>query len=214
MTQHSERSALARAFDARILVFDGAMGTMIQARDLSADDFGGAALEGCNEHLSLTRPDVVRDIHAAYLDAGADIVCTNTFGCAPYLLAHYGLAERASEITVAAGRLARATAGDGFVAGAMGPSTRSIMVTRNVTFAEVLAAYQLQARALIEAGVDALLLETVQDTLNVKAAAIGIRRAMQEAGVRLPLMGSGTIEPMGTMLASQSGEALHVAREP
>jgi 5-methyltetrahydrofolate--homocysteine methyltransferase len=200
------------------------MGTMLQARNLTAVDFGGVQYEGCNEHLNLSRPDVVRAVHAAYLDAGADLVSTNTFGCAPYVLGEYGLAERAYEITLAAARLAREVvdrhpregggARDGrFVIGAMGPSTRSISVTRNVTFDEVTAAYQLQARALIDGGVDALLLETAQDTLNVKAAAIGLRRAMREAGVAPPLMVSGTIEPMGTMLAGQGVEALYVALE-
>ncbi|MBI2217002.1 MAG: methionine synthase [Candidatus Rokubacteria bacterium] len=189
------------------------MGTMIQAADLTADDFGGAALEGCNEHLNLTRPDVIRRIHATYLDAGADIVSTNTFGCAPYVLGEYGLADRAYEITLAAARLAREVAGDRFVAGAMGPSTRSICVTRNVTFDEVTAAYEVQAAALIAGGVDTLLLETAQDTLNLKAAAIGVRRAMRAAGVDVPLMVSATIEPMGTMLAGQGVEALYVALE-
>ncbi|HUO63425.1 MAG TPA: homocysteine S-methyltransferase family protein, partial [Terriglobales bacterium] len=92
MTSAAASSALARAFADRILVFDGAMGTMIQARDLSAQDFGGPHLEGCNENLNLTRPDVIRSIHEAYLDAGADCLSTNTFGCAPYVLAEYGLA--------------------------------------------------------------------------------------------------------------------------
>jgi 5-methyltetrahydrofolate--homocysteine methyltransferase len=205
--------SLRDALASRILVLDGAMGTMIQARNLGAADFGGPALDGCNEHLNLTRPGLIRDIHAAYVEAGADVVSTNTFGCAPYVLAEYGLASRAYEITLAGARLARAAAVDRFVVGAMGPSTRSITVTRNITFDEVLAAYHLQARALIEGGVDALLLETAQDTLNVKAAAIGVRRAMGEAGVTLPLMVSGTIEPMGTMLAGQSVEAFYVALE-
>jgi 5-methyltetrahydrofolate--homocysteine methyltransferase len=203
------REALAR----RILVLDGAMGTMLQARGLTAADFGGARYDGCNEHLNLTRPDVVRAIHAAYREAGADILSTNTFGCAPYVLAEYGLAERAAEIARAGARLAREAAGDGFVVGAMGPSTRSISVTRNVTFDEVREAYALQARALIEGGVDALLLETQQDTLNVKAAAIGVREAMRALGVDLPLMVSATIEPTGTMLAGQGVEALYVALE-
>jgi 5-methyltetrahydrofolate--homocysteine methyltransferase len=203
------RDALSR----RILVLDGAMGTMIQAADLGAEDFGGAQYEGCNEHLNLTRPHVIRNIHTAYFDAGADVVSTNTFGCAPYVLAEYGLAERAYDITRAAGRIAREAAGDRFVIGAMGPSTRSISVTRNVSFDEVTAAYEVQARALIDAGVDALLLETCQDTLNVKAAAIGIRRAQTQAGATLPLMVSATIEPMGTMLAGQGVEALYVSLE-
>jgi 5-methyltetrahydrofolate--homocysteine methyltransferase len=206
-------TALRNAPADRILVLDGAMGTMIQAAGLGPDDFGGPALEGCNEHLNLTRPDVIRAIHAAYLDAGADVVSTNTFGCAPYVLAEYGLADRAHEITLAAARIAREVAADRFVVGAMGPSTRSISVTRNVTFDEVTRAYEVQAAALIAGGVDALLLETAQDTLNLKAAAIGVKAAMREAGVELPLMVSATIEPMGTMLAGQGVEALYVALE-
>ena len=203
---------LADVLARRILVLDGAMGTMIQAAGLGADDFGGERYEGCNEHLNLTRPDVIRGIHAAYFDAGADVVSTNTFGCAPYVLAEYGLAERAHELCRAAAVLAREAAGDRFVVGAMGPSTRSISVTRNVTFDEVAAAYEIQAAALLAGGVDALLLETAQDTLNLKAAALGVRRA-QSAARRLdvPLMVSATIEPMGTMLAGQGVEALYVS---
>jgi 5-methyltetrahydrofolate--homocysteine methyltransferase len=211
---------LVQAFERRILLMDGAMGTMIQARDLSAQDFGGTQLEGCNEHLNLTRPDVIRAIHEAYLDAGADLISTNSFGCAPYVLAEYGLAERCHEITLAGARLAREAADsrttDGrprFVLGGMGPGTRTISVTGGVTFEQVLDAYYRQARALIEGGVDSLLLETCQDTLNVKAAAIGVKRAMAEAGRPLPLMVSGTIEPMGTMLAGQGVEALYISLE-
>jgi 5-methyltetrahydrofolate--homocysteine methyltransferase len=216
-----ERSALlAQELRRRILVLDGAMGTMIQARGLGAEDFGGARYEGCNEHLNLTRPDVVTDIHAAYLAAGADLISTNTFGCAPYVLAEYGLAERCHEITLAAARLCRAAADrvstaerPRFAIGAMGPGTRTITVTANVTFDEVRDAYYRQARALIEGRVDALLLETCQDTLNVKAAAIGVQQAMAEAGVALPLMVSGTVEPMGTMLAGQGVDALYASLE-
>ena len=100
------RSNLAQAFERRILLMDGAMGTQIQLRELSAADFGGPALEGCNEHLNLTRPDVIRAIHEAYLDAGADLISPNSFGCAPYVLAEYGLADRCHEITLAGARLA------------------------------------------------------------------------------------------------------------
>ncbi len=213
-------SSLRDALTGRILVLDGAMGTMIQAANLSADDFGGASLEGCNEHLNLTRPDVIKGIHAAYFDAGADCVSTNTFGCAPYVLGEYGLADRAYDISKAAAMIARTTVdghgpsrSDRFVIGAMGPGTRSISVTRNVTFHEVMDGYEIQAAGLIAGGADALLLETQQDTLNVKAAAIGLRKAMRAAGVELPLMVSGTIEPMGTMLAGQGVEALYVALE-
>src|SRR5712664_2208642 len=213
-------SPFRQAFERRVLLMDGAMGTMIQARDLSARDFGGPQLEGCNEPLNLTRPDVIRSIHEAYLDAGADLISPNSFGCAPYVLAEYGLAERCHEITLAGARLARAAADSRstperprFVLGAMGPGTRTITVTGGVTFDQVLDAYYRQARALIEGGVDALMLETCQDTLNVKAAAIGVRRAMAEAGQPLPLMVSGTIEPMGTMLAGQGVDALYASLE-
>jgi 5-methyltetrahydrofolate--homocysteine methyltransferase len=204
----------------RILVLDGAMGTMIQNRGLTAADFGGPKYEGCNEQLNLTRPDVVADIHAAYLEAGADLISTNTFGCAPYVLAEYGLSDRCHDITLAAARICRAAVDRAFTVdrprfalGAMGPGTRTITVTANVTFEEVRDAYYRQARALIEGGVDALLLETCQDTLNVKAAAIGVRQAMAEAGVSLPLMVSGTVEPMGTMLAGQDVDALYASLE-
>src|SRR3984893_9825693 len=165
MTPAAVASALARAFADRILVFDGAMGTMIQERDLSAQDFGGPQLEGCNEHLNLTRPDVICAIHAAYLDAGADCISTNTFGCAPYVLAEYGLADRCHDITLAAVHISR-EAGDRqstreswrFVWGAMSSGTRTITVTGGVTFDEVLYAYSRQARAPIEGGDAALLL--------------------------------------------------------
>ncbi len=220
MTSRAEDAVLRQALQERILVLDGAMGTMIQARDLGAAAFGGAAYEGCNEHLCLTRPDVVLDIHAAYLEAGADCISTNTFGGAPYVLAEYDLAARAREIARAAARIARRAADAAstparprFVLGAMGPGTRSITVTRNVTFDEVREAYRVQALGLIEGGADALLLETVQDTLNVKAAAIGVRRALAEAGRALPLLVSGTIEPMGAMLAGQGVEALYASLE-
>ena len=221
MSRIPERSArFMAAFRERILVLDGAMGTMIQARNLSADDFGGAALEGCNEHLTLTRPDVIREIHEAYLDAGADLISTNSFGCAPYVLAEYGLSDRCEEICRAAARIAREAADtrstlerSRFVIGAMGPGTRTITVTGGVTFDEVREGYRAQARGLIAGGVDALLLETSQDTLNVKAAAMGVREAMAEAGVGLPLMVSGTIEPMGTMLAGQGVDAFHASLE-
>src|SRR2546425_6528518 len=126
-------SPFRKAFESRILLMDGAMGTMIQARDLSAQDFGGAQLEGCNEHLNLTRPDVIRSIHEAYLDAGADLISPNSFGCAPYVLAEYGLADRCHEITLAGAPLGRAGAGSPFpfnrprfLPGALGPGPRTL----------------------------------------------------------------------------------------
>src|SRR6266536_1932304 len=219
--QMPERARLLReTFERRILVLDGAMGTMIQARNLGAEDFGGAQYEGCNEHLNLTRPDVIRAIHEAYLEAGADLVSTNSFGCAPYVLGEYGLHADCHEIALAAARLAREAAlrhstpgRPRFTIGAMGPGTRSITVTGNVSFDQVREGYYHQARALIEGGVDALLLETAQDTLNLKAAAIGVKRALAEAGLDLPLVVSGTIEPMGSMLAGQGVDALYASLE-
>jgi 5-methyltetrahydrofolate--homocysteine methyltransferase len=195
---------LSDALADRILVLDGAMGTMIQQRNLTAADFGGPALEGCNEHLVLTRPDVIRDIHQQYFAAGADIVETDTFGATPLVLAEYGLADKCREINIAAVKLAReAAAGKGFVAGSMGPTTKAITVTGGVTFQQLVENFHAQAAALIEGGVDLLLVETCQDTRNVKAALIGIA----QVGVKIPVIVSGTIEPMGTMLAGQTADA-------
>ncbi|MBB3110360.1 5-methyltetrahydrofolate--homocysteine methyltransferase [Paenibacillus phyllosphaerae] len=204
----------------RILILDGAMGTMIQQRDLKAEDFGGEELDGCNEMLVLTRPDVIQDIHEAYLEAGADILETNTFGAASVVLAEYDIPQRAREINLAAARIAR-DAADKFstpewpryVAGALGPTTKTLSVTGGVTFDELVESYHEQAVALIEGGVDSLLLETSQDTLNVKAGSIGIRQAFETTGITLPIMISGTIEPMGTTLAGQTIESFYISLE-
>ncbi len=176
---------LRRALTERILVLDGAMGTMIQAANLSAEDFGGAALEGCNEHLNLTRPDVIRGIHAAYFDAGADLRLDEHLRLRALRPRRVRPGRpRVRDLARRRAPRARKAAGDEgrgrFVIGAMGPSTRSISVTRNVTFDEVMDGYEVQAAGLIAGGVDALLLETQQDTLNVKAAAH--RRAEGDAG--------------------------------
>jgi 5-methyltetrahydrofolate--homocysteine methyltransferase len=206
--------ALHAAADARILVFDGAMGTQIQARDLTAADFGGAALEGCNENLVLTRPDVIRDIHEAYLAAGADIVETDTFGGTAIVLAEYGLEAQVQEINAAAARIAReacarhdAPGRPRFVCGSMGPTTKAISVTGGVTFRELEVNFREQARGLVAGGADLLIVETSQDTRNVKAALLGIHDLFAELGGRVPVMVSCTIEPMGTMLAGQGVEA-------
>jgi 5-methyltetrahydrofolate--homocysteine methyltransferase len=194
------------ALDQRILVLDGAMGTMIQQRNLSADDFGGPALEGCNEHLVLTRPDVIKDIHRQYFLAGAHIVETDTFGATPLVLGEYGLADKAREINRVAAKIAREVAAEfnGFVAGSIGPTTKAITVTGGVTFHQLIEHFHEQALGLIEGGADILLVETAQDTRNVKAALI----AIQQTGTKIPVMVSGTIEPMGTMLAGQAADAL------
>src|SRR5579875_641316 len=207
-------TALEECLGSRVLVLDGAMGTMLQQRHLTAADFGGPALEGCNENLVLTRPDVLLDIHRAYYEAGSDIVETDTFGGTRIVLAEYGLEDQAYEINRAAARLARqaaqefsTTAHPRFVAGSMGPTTKAITVTGGVTFPELIAGYYEQAKALIEGGADILLLETCQDTRNVKAGLLAINRLGSELGFAIPAMVSGTIEAMGTMLAGQTADA-------
>lgn len=204
----------------RILILDGAMGTMIQQADLKPQDFGGEQLDGCNEMLVLTRPDVISRIHEQYLEAGADILETNTFGATRIVLADYDIADRARELNVAAAKLAVEAAAKystpewpRFVAGAMGPTTKTLSVTGGVTFDELIDSYYEQAVALIEAGVHMLLLETSQDTLNVKAGSIAIQRAFESTGITLPLMISGTIEPMGTTLAGQNIESFYISLE-
>lgn len=204
----------------RILILDGAMGTMIQQADLTPQDFGGEQLDGCNEMLVLTRPDVISRIHEQYLEAGADILETNTFGATSIVLADYDIADQARELNVAAAKLAVEAAAKystpewpRFVAGAMGPTTKTLSVTGGVTFDELIDSYYEQAVALIETGVHALLLETSQDTLNVKAGSIAIQRAFESTGITLPLMISGTIEPMGTTLAGQNIESFYISLE-
>ncbi len=212
---------LKQTLQRRILVLDGAMGTLLQAQNLKAADFGGPELEGCNENLSLTRPDLIQRIHAEYFGAGADITETNTFGGTPLVLGEYGLADKALEINARAAQLARRAAEQSskdlgrpcWVAGSIGPTTKAISVTGGVTFAELVSHFQAQASGLLEGGADYLLVETSQDTRNVKAAILGIERAFEEAGERIPVAVSGTIEPMGTMLAGQSVEALATSLE-
>lgn len=214
------RPTLEQLLKERILILDGAMGTMIQQANLTEADFGGAELDGCNEMLVLTRPDVISSIHEQYLAAGADIIETNTFGATSVVLAEYDIPEKAREINLAAAKLAREAADKystpdkpRFVAGALGPTTKTLSVTGGVTFDELVDTYYEQALALIEADVDALLLETSQDTLNVKAGSIGIRKAYETLGKELPIMISGTIEPMGTTLAGQSIESFYISLE-
>ncbi|MFI5363299.1 MAG: methionine synthase [Elusimicrobiota bacterium] len=199
----------------RVLVLDGAMGTMIQARDLKAADFGGPELEGCNENLILTRPDVIQDVHEAYFKAGADIVETNTFGSIRHVLAEYGLQEKAREISRKGCELARAAAKKLatprrplYVAGSLGPGTKTISVTGGITFDEVLVNYSEATAGLLEGGADLVLLETQQDTVNVKASLLGIQDAFRKAGRSIPVILSVSIESMGTMLGGQDISAL------
>ena len=198
----------------RILVLDGATGTMLQSRDLGPDDFGGAELEGCNEILVRTRPDVILDVHRAYLAAGADLIETDTFGGTPLVLAEYGLEDearalnrRAAELAVEAAREFSTPDKPRFVVGSIGPTTKAISVTGGITFSELVWTFGEQVRGLLEGGVDLLFIETCQDTRNVKAALIAAERAFADAGVRRPLVVSGTIETSGTMLGGQAADA-------
>jgi 5-methyltetrahydrofolate--homocysteine methyltransferase len=207
--------ALRELLRERILVLDGAMGTMLQQENLTAEDFGGPALEGCNENLVITRPDVVLGIHRKYLEAGSDIIETNSFGSAPVVLAEYGLGEFSRKISRIASELARQAADEyskpgkpRFVAGSMGPTTKAISVTGGITFEQLRNNYYEQAAGLIEGGADALLLETCQDTRNIKAGFLAIQDLGRELGAPIPLMISVTIEAMGTMLAGQGIEPL------
>ena len=207
--------ALRELLSQRILVLDGAMGTMLQQRNLSAADFGGPELEGCNENLVRTSPEVVLDIHRKYLEAGSDIIETNSFGGTTIVLAEYGLAADAHLLNKRSSELARKIADEfstpqkpRFVAGSMGPTTKAITVTGGVTFQGLQEAYYTQAKGLVEGGADLLLVETCQDTRNIKAAVLAIGQLSREVGANIPFIISVTIEPMGSMLAGQTIDAM------
>jgi 5-methyltetrahydrofolate--homocysteine methyltransferase len=213
-TAQERYQALADILDQRVLVLDGAMGTMLQQQSLTAQDFGGPALEGCNEMLVLHRPDVVLGIHRAYFAAGADMVETNSFNGSPVSLGEYGQQALAYQLNFRAAELARQAAAEfstagrpRFVAGSMGPTTKAITVVGGITFPDLLAAYYQQAKGLIDGGADVLLVETCNDTRSVKAALLAIERLRNELGRRIPAMVSGTIELNGTMLAGQPADA-------
>ncbi|MBI3547583.1 MAG: methionine synthase [Elusimicrobia bacterium] len=200
----------------RVLVLDGAMGTAIQALNLTAEDFGGPDLEGCNENLVLTRPDAIGKIHEDYFAAGADIAETNTFGGVRHVLAEYGLQDKTLELNRAAARIAKAAAEKfstperpRFVSGALGPGTKTISVTGGITFDDVIRYYDEAAQGLLDGGVDLLLIETQQDTLNIKATMLGLDQAFERLGRRVPVILSVSIETMGTMLGGQTIEALY-----
>jgi 5-methyltetrahydrofolate--homocysteine methyltransferase len=218
MNWKSRQQELLAALEERILVLDGAMGTMLQQRNPAIEDWGGPQFENCTEHLLFTRPEWIRDIHRAYFEAGADMVETNSFGGSPVTLAEFGLEARCYEINRKAAELAREAAEEferpgrpRFVAGSIGPTTKAITVTGGVTFAQLREGYYEQARGLVDGGADLLLVETCQDTRNVKAALLAIRRLAGELGRRIPVVVSGTIEPMGTMLAGQTADAFVVS---
>src|SRR5215510_6831996 len=209
---------LRAALDERVVVADGAMGTMLQASPVTLGDFDGH--EGCNEILNLTRPDVVRSIHDAYLAAGVDCVTTNTFGANLGNLGEYGIQERVEELSEAGARIARAAADAvsterraRWVLGSVGPGTK-LPTLGHVRFADLRDAYQRNATGLLRGGVDAIVVETCQDLLQAKAAIIGARRAMAAEASDIPLIAHVTIETTGSMLlGSEIGAAL-TALEP
>jgi 5-methyltetrahydrofolate--homocysteine methyltransferase len=232
MTRDERIAALKREAKKRILILDGAMGTMIQRYKLDEAGYRGTRfkdfardLKGNNDLLVLSQPKIISEIHNAYLEAGADIVETNTFNAQAISQSDYGLADIAHEMNVAAAKLAREAADawtkktpdkPRFVAGAIGPTNRTASISpdvnnpgfRNVSFDALVEAYATQARGLIEGGVDTILIETVFDTLNAKAAGFAVEQVFDKLGVELPIMVSGTITDLsGRNLSGQTPEA-------
>src|SRR5580704_765541 len=209
--------ALLQALESRILVIDGAMGTMIHDVPLSIEkDYLGC--ENCPEILNATRPEIIADIHRAYLEAGADIIETNSFGGTAIGLTDNHLQDRAYELNFAAAKIARevaeqlsSSAKPRFVAGSMGPTTKDINVTGSTTFATLRENYFRQAKALIEGGADFLLLETCLDTGNLKAGLLAIEQLERELGRPIPRVASVTIFDNGKMLSGQTIDALYSA---
>ena len=225
-------SDLTRALDQRILVLDGAMGTMIQNHDPSDAEYRGqrfadwpSDVKGNNDLLTLSYPELIRDITAQYAAAGSDILTTNTFSSTTIAQADYGMQELAREMNTAAAGIARAVANEystpdkpRFVAGVIGPTNRTASISpdvndpgkRNTNFVELAKAYGDSAAALLDGGVDIILMETIFDTLNAKAAIYGYRKLIRERGLDVPLMISGTItDASGRTLSGQTTEAFY-----
>jgi 5-methyltetrahydrofolate--homocysteine methyltransferase len=213
---------LARLHDAQrpVLVFDGATGTSLQQMDLTADDFGGPALEGCNENLVFTRPDAVQAVHRQFLEVGADVIETDTFGATSLVLAEYDIADQAFALNQRAAELAREMADafstpdkPRFVAGSMGPTTK-LPTLGHVDFDTMKASFAEQAEGLLAGDVDLFIVETCQDVLQIKAALQGIEAAFARTGQRRPLMVSVTMETTGTMLVGSDIAAVVAILEP
>ena len=208
-------SEFLAALSERVLVFDGAFGTWVQDQELGPDDFGGPALEGCNERLVLTRPELIQQMHTEYLEAGVDAVETATFGAFGLVLTEYGIADETYAINEQAARLAKEVAASfstpdrpRFVIGSIGPGTR-LPSLGQIPFADLRDDYEAMVAGLLAGGTDVLLVETVQDLLQSKAAIIGARRAMATAGVDVPIMVQVTVETTGRLLVgSEIGAAL------
>ncbi|MFM1797799.1 MAG: Methionine synthase [Cyanobacteriota bacterium] len=203
-----------------VLVFDGATGTSLQLLNLTAEDFGGAALEGCNENLVFTKPDAVRAVHRQFLEAGCDVIETDTFGATSIVLAEYGLEDQAFALNQRAAELAREMADawsspekPRFVAGSLGPTTK-LPTLGHISFDVLKAAFQEQAEGLMAGDIDLFIVETCQDVLQIKAALMGIEAAFAHLGRRLPLMVSVTMETTGTMLVGSDIAAVVAILEP
>lgn len=227
---------LTELIQEKILVLDGAMGTMIQRHQLSEEDYRGSrfqdfhqSLKGNNDLLSITQPEIIKDIHKAYLWAGADIIETNTFNANRISMLDYDMVDWVKELNISSAKLALEVAEEitlqnpskpRFVAGSLGPTNRTASISpkvndpafRNVDYDELVETYKEQATALLETGVHALLVETIFDTLNAKAAFFGILEAMEETGIEVPLMASGTItDKSGRTLSGQTTEAFLIS---
>jgi 5-methyltetrahydrofolate--homocysteine methyltransferase len=190
----------------RIVVFDGAMGTNLQVQNLTLDDFGGPRFEGCNENLLVTRPDAVEKVHAGFLDVGCDVIETNSFNGTPVDFAEYGVADKAYDMNVLAAQVAKRVAADystkdkpRWVAGSMGPG-RKLPTLGHISYTDLRDAYSVQARGLLDGGVDLLIVETCQDVLQTKAALAAIFALFEERRTRVPVIAQVTIEVFGTML--------------
>jgi len=214
-----KRQTYLEAVNDRVIVFDGAFGTYVQDLDLGPDDFGGASLEGCNEMLCLTRPDVIRSMHDAFLKVGVDAIETASFGSFSTVLAEYNISEKAYELNVAAASLAREVASgyeaDGrgrYVAGSIGPGTK-LPSLGHIGFAELRGSYVEQARGLLDGGSDLFLLETCMDLLQIKAAMQACREAMKIVGREIPIQVQVTMETTGRMLVGTEIGAALVAIE-
>ncbi|HEX9615397.1 MAG TPA: homocysteine S-methyltransferase family protein, partial [Bacteroidota bacterium] len=204
----------------KIIVYDGAMGTHLQGQNLTADDFGGEQLAGCNEYLVESKPDAVRLVHEDYLEAGCDVIETNSFGSTSIVLAEYGIPDLARELNVKAARIARELAAEfsrkghpRFVAGSMGPTTK-LPSLGHIGFKEMAEAYAVQAEGLLEGGVDLLNIETCQDLLQTKAALYGVHSAFERLKKKVPIIASVTVETMGTMLLGSEISAALTVIEP
>lgn len=230
LDSYTRAADFVRLLGERIVILDGAMGTMIQQYKLSEEDFRGDRfkahhkdLKGDNELLSLVRPDIIQAIHRQYLEAGADVICTNTFGATAVAQGDYELYDIAYELNLASARLARQACDaytqpeqPRFVAGVLGPQPKTASISpdvndpaaRNITFAQLRDAYTEQLNGLIDGEVDIILIETIFDTLNAKAAIFAVETVFEERGIRLPVMVSGTVtDASGRILSGQTVEA-------